>query len=309
MGVLLVAAPGALSVSILMKGDIVVVGATGALGSRIATGLARRGIAVHAVVRPTTTGAAVDRLEQAGVDVRRADLEDARTLPEALAGASCVVSTATSFPGDRRDHAIATVDEAGTIALVDAAEGSRTVSRFVFVSFKPVPYDFPLQRAKRAVERRLATTALDAVVLRPGKFMDIWFSPLCGFDVAGAKATIFGAGDRPVTWIAVRDVAEIAIRAALAEGPARGTFELGGPEALSQRQAVQRFEAATGRRFALDVLPEAELERRLAEAEHPVDRSLFALMLESATGAATPVSTTLDSFPVELTTVSEFAAV
>ena len=291
-----------------MKGDIVVAGATGGLGSRIAARLAGRGVAVRALVRPATVGATVEQLERAGIGVRRGDLEDPATLPDALAGASCVVSTATSFPGDRRDDAIATVDRAGTIALVDAAEESGTVSRFVFVSFKPVPYDFPLQRAKRAVEERLATTALDAVVLRPGKFMDIWFSPLCGFDVAGAKATIFGAGDRPVTWIAARDVAEIAARAAVGDGPRRGTFELGGPEALSQLEAVERFEAATGRRFALDVLPEDELERRLADAAHPVDRSLFALMLESAKGAVTPVSTTREAFPIELTTVSEFAA-
>jgi uncharacterized protein YbjT (DUF2867 family) len=287
---------------------VVVAGATGGLGSRIAAKLAVRGIAVRALVRPATTGPTVDRLESAGIEVRRADLEDPTTLPDALAGASCVVSTATSFPGDRRDDAIARVDEAGTIALVDAADASGAVTRFVFVSFKPVPDDFPLQRAKRAVERRLAAAALDAVVLRPGKFMDIWFSPLCGFDVAAAKATIFGTGDRPVTWIAAQDVAEIAARAALGEGPARGTFELGGPQALSQLEVVERFEATTGRRFTLDALPQHQLESRLAGASHPVDRSLFALMLEAARGAITPVGTTLEAFPVELTTVSEFAA-
>lgn len=291
-----------------MEGDILVAGATGGLGSRIATGLAARGVAVRALVRPATSGPAVERLERAGIEVRRADLEKPGTLADAVAGASCVVSTATSFPGDRRADAIAKVDEAGTITLVDAAEASGAVARFVFVSFKPVPYEFPLQSAKRAVERRLAASELDAVVLRPGKFMDIWFSPLCGFDVGAAKATIFGTGDRPVTWIAAQDVAEIAVRAALGEGPPCGTFELGGPEALSQLEVVERFEAATGRRFALETLTEDELDTRLAEATHPVDRSLFALMLESAKGAVTPVSTTLEAFPIELTTVSEFAA-
>ena len=287
---------------------VVVAGATGGLGSRISANLVGRDVAVRALVRPATTGAAVARLESAGIEVRRADLEDPASLPGALAGASCVVSTATSFPGDRRDDAIARVDHAGTIALIDAAEASGSVTRFVFVSFKPVPRAFPLQSAKRAVERRLAASGLDVVVLRPGKFMDIWFSPLCGFDVRAAKATVFGAGDRPLTWIAARDVAEIAARAVLGEGPARGTFELGGPEALSQLEVVERFEAATGRRFTLEQVPEDELERRLDAALHPVDRSLFALMLESASGAVTPVSTTLAAFPIELTTVAEFAA-
>ena len=287
---------------------VLVAGATGGLGSRIATELAQRGAAVRALVRPATTGAAVERLESEGIDVWRADLEDPATLPGALAGASSVVTTATSFPGDRRENAIARVDAAGNIALVDAAEACSTVTRFVFVSFKPVPYVFPLQDAKRAVEGRLAATTLDAVVLRPGKFMDIWFSPLCGFDAAAATATVYGSGDRPVTWIAARDVAEIAVRAALGDGSDRGTFELGGPEALSQLEVIERFEAATGRPFTLDWIPEHELERRLTDAAHPVDRSLVALMLESATGAVTPASTTLDAFPIDLTTVAEFAA-
>lgn len=286
---------------------VVVAGATGGLGARIAAGLARRNVTVRALVRPTASGAALELLERAGVEIRRADLEQPASLPDVVADASCIVSTATSFPGDRRPDAIARVDEAGTIALVDAAEAGGGAARFVFVSFKPVPLDFPLQRAKRAVERRLQDARLDAVVLRPGKFMDVWFSPLCGFDAAAARATLFGAGDRPTTWIAAADVAEIAVRAALGDGPARGTFELGGPEALSQLEVVERFEAATGRHFALDAIPVAELEERLASAGHPVDESLAALMLEAAAGAVTDTAPMLEAFPLELTTVAAFA--
>ena len=77
---------------------------------------------------------------------------------------SCVVSTATCFP---RVDEIDAVDRDGNLALVAAAEEAG-VERFVFLSFRPVALDFPLQRAKRAMpygylikpfeERELATT-------------------------------------------------------------------------------------------------------------------------------------------------------
>ncbi|MCZ7590478.1 MAG: hypothetical protein M5U27_16805 [Gaiella sp.] len=54
-----------------MAGEIVVAGATGGLGSRIAAKLAGRGVVVRALVRTATTGAAVGRLESAGIEIRR----------------------------------------------------------------------------------------------------------------------------------------------------------------------------------------------------------------------------------------------
>jgi uncharacterized protein YbjT (DUF2867 family) len=286
---------------------VLVAGATGALGSRIGSELRQRGARVRALVRPGASARTRAGLAAAGVEIAGGDLEDARTLPRALEDVATVVSSATSFPRDERFHAIERVDAAGNIALIDAAEAAG-VPRFVFISFRPVPIDFPLQRAKRAVERRLEGGSLDAVVLRPGKFMDIWFSPLCGFDPAEARGTVFGSGTSPVTWIAAADVAEIAARSALGEGPGSGVLELGGPEALSQREVIERFEDVLGIRFALEQIAAAVLERQRAEASHPVQESLAALMLEAELGAVTDRTAMLAAFPLELTTVSAFAA-
>jgi len=286
--------------------DVLVAGATGALGLCISTLLRERGVGVRALVRPTAAAGVRARLEAVGVEAVPGDLEDPGSLLHAVEGVSCVVSTATSFPHDDRVDALEHVDAAGNVALVDAAEAAG-VPRFVFVSFRPVAIDFPLQRAKRAVEQRLAHASLDAVVLRPGKFMDIWFTPLCGFDPAAGRATLFGSGDSPVTWIAARDVAEITARSALDEGPRSGTIELGGPEALSQREVVARFEQALGIAFALDEIPTAQLEQQRTEARHPVQESLAALMLETERGAVADTTAMLAAFPLEPTTVAGFA--
>src|SRR5215813_481057 len=183
---------------------IAVAGATGALGAQICVRLG-------------------------AMPLSRPDVDLTKPETIALEGVTCVVSTATCFP---RTNEIDAVDRDGNLALVDAAAAAG-VERFVFVSFRPVARDFPLQRAKRAVEERLAASGMDAVVLRAGKFMDIWFSPLVGFDVAGRRATIYGDGTAPVSWIAAADVAAEAAEAAL--GNREGTYELGGPEPLSQR--------------------------------------------------------------------------
>jgi uncharacterized protein YbjT (DUF2867 family) len=251
---------------------IAVAGATGALGAQVCERLRAEGIDVRPLSRPA-------------VDLTR---------PETLAldGVSCVVSTATCFP---RTNEIDAVDRDGNIALVEAAEAAG-VPRFVFVSLKPVPLDFPLQRAKRAVEERLAAGGMDVVVLRAGKFMDIWFSPLVGFDLQGRSATIFGDGTSPVSWIAAADVAGEAVEAALARRS--GTYELGGPEHLSQRDVVRIYEELTGTEWTLDELPAAELERQLA-SDNAVESSLAGVMLESHLGSIAPA--------VGTTTVREFA--
>jgi uncharacterized protein YbjT (DUF2867 family) len=279
---------------------VAVAGATGALGGKIVARLAAAGVRTRALVRHLESHGA------ASAEAVEADVLEPSTLQQALEGVCCVVSTVTCFPRPGSGRLISRVDRDGNIALIDAAVAAG-VERFVFVSFKTVPLDFALQRAKRAVEERLGRGDIEAVVLRPGKFMDVWFSPLCGFDPARARATIFGDGVRPVTWIAADDVAEIAAQAALAAGAAGGTVELGGPEALSQREVVAAYEAVTDSRWTLDEIPAADLERRLAATGDDLDASLAALMLEAHLGSTTSMDAALRRFPVRLTTVAAFA--
>ena len=272
-----------------MTAPIAVAGATGGLGRRICAELRALGAEVRELSRPAV------------------DLTAPGTLAPAVAGAACVVSTATCFPVDPEPGAIERVDRDGNAALVAAAEAAGC-PRFVFVSFAFMPLDFPLQRAKAAVEERLAAARLDAVVLRPAPFMDVWFSPLLGFDAGARRATLYGGGDGPVSWIAAADVARVAARSALGEGPAAGTLALGGPEALSQREAVARFEAATGGPWTLDEVPAAELERRHAEAPDGVGSSLAALMLQCRLGAVVETDPRAAPLLGRPTTVAEFAA-
>jgi uncharacterized protein YbjT (DUF2867 family) len=73
--------------------QIVLAGATGNLGGRIARELRQRGVAVRAIVRPGTSAERLAGLREQGVEIVEANLEARADVVQACRGASCVVST------------------------------------------------------------------------------------------------------------------------------------------------------------------------------------------------------------------------
>src|SRR5687768_17099086 len=71
---------------------ILLAGATGDLGERIAKALLGRGAAVRALVRPGAAAETVARLRSLGAEVEEAEYGDATGLRAACTGAACVVS-------------------------------------------------------------------------------------------------------------------------------------------------------------------------------------------------------------------------
>jgi 2-succinyl-5-enolpyruvyl-6-hydroxy-3-cyclohexene-1-carboxylate synthase len=103
-------------------------------------------------------------------------------------------------------------------------------------------------------------------------------------------------------------VAEVACRVALAADRPPELLELGGPEALSQREVVRVYERLTSRTFVIEEISRAVLERRHRSSADPTAASLAALMLEADDGAVTEMGPVLALYPLRLTTVAEFAA-
>lgn len=75
-----------------MTPTIVVAGAAGDLGGRIAQALLARGATVRALVRDDADGTERDRLAAEGLDVVAADARDVESVATACADAACVVS-------------------------------------------------------------------------------------------------------------------------------------------------------------------------------------------------------------------------
>jgi uncharacterized protein YbjT (DUF2867 family) len=192
-------------------------------------------------VRPTGDASRIDELRAAGVELATGDLKDPASIQAACAGATAVLSTASSVlsrqPGDTIDG----VDRLGQLQLVEAAK-SAGVKHFVYVSFSPMAEDFALQRAKREVEQALVASGMTYTILRPTFLMEIWLSPALGFDVAARRARIYGTGENPISWISFPNVAEFAVRSLETAAARNATFALGGAEALTPLEVVRIFE-------------------------------------------------------------------
>jgi UDP-glucose 4-epimerase len=108
---------------------ILVTGATGTVGSRLARRLAQRGDHVRALVRDPTRAAG---LREARVELAEGDLLKVDSLPAAVRGVDAVVHCAAFFRGATPEQAHA-VNDLGTQHLARAARAA-AVKRFIFTS-------------------------------------------------------------------------------------------------------------------------------------------------------------------------------
>lgn len=286
---------------------ILVVGATGFLGSEICRRLVAKGAAVRGLVRPTSDAGAVERLRLFGVETAEGDLKDPSSLPAVCEGIRAVISTATTTHSRQSGDSIETTDGVGQRNLVQAARASG-VAHFSYVSYSGgIDTDDPLTRAKRTVEREIQQSGMDYTILRPSFFMEVWLSPALGFDYPNARATIYGAGTNKVSWISLADVATFAVETLDHPTAARSILELGGPEPVSPLEAVRIFEEVGGRAFQVQHVQASELQAQLASAADSLQQTFAALKLNCAKGDPVPMADILRRFPVQLTSVRDYA--
>jgi uncharacterized protein YbjT (DUF2867 family) len=284
-----------------------VAGATGFLGGEICRQLGAAGKPFRAMVRASSAPEKVAALESAGAELVQADLKDRASLDAACAGVTAVLSTVTSMLSQQPGDSVAAVDRDGQINLVEAADAAG-VKRFAYISFsRRIEEDAPLANAKRDVEKSLEASSIDYTILRPSFFMEMAFNPMLGFDVANGKVVVYGSGETPISFVSIRDVARFAIDAVDADAAARKTFEIGGPEQLTQLEAVKIFEDLTGREFETQMVPEEALRAQLASADNPAQKSFAGLSLDFATGVPVDMSEALAAVPIPLMSVREFA--
>lgn len=287
---------------------ILVVGATGLLGGEICRLLGQQGRPARALVRATSDPGKVAHLRSLGVATVTGDLKDVASLQAACRGANVVVSTASSTLSRQQGDSIDSVDRLGQLALIDAAERAG-VRQFVLISFPDVDISFPLQSAKREVEKRLQRGPMAFTILQPTCFMEIWLSAALGFDPAHGSVRIYGTGHNRLSWISFIDVAQFSVAAVGNPATHNLAIKLGGPEALSQVEVVRIAEQVTGEPIAMQPVPDDVLRAQQAAAPDPQQQSMVALMRYCARGDAIPMADALHVMPVPpLRSVREYLA-
>jgi len=251
---------------------ILVVGATGQLGSRVVRRLRTDGQEVRAMVRdPASAG----DLEATGAELAVADLGRPGTLDAALEGVDAVVATANAIAPIRRSDSASVVD-LGYAELVRRAERAG-VRRFVLASVPETPLDsrVPVARSKRRTEALLAASTLSWLSLRMPPFSEVWLAlvgseiPLRGeqrstltrpyptmrrFRRATGRTierrglmVVPGPPSSRQAFLSVHDAAA-GLAAATEKSAGEGPVDLGGPESLSWTDVAAIYEGILGRR-------------------------------------------------------------
>ena len=288
---------------------ILIVGASGALGSIVARRLLEKGEAVRGMSR--TPQEKLADLKEMGAEVVQGDLRDPASLRRACEGASKVVAAAHSILG-RGDERSALVDDKGHRDLIDAASVAG-VQQFVYVSVIGASSDHPSRftRYKYGVEQYLKASGLPYTVIRASAFMWFHVHTLIGQPILETgKARLFGKGESLRNFVDESNVAECVLIALEDPDLLGKTIEVGGPENLATVDVVKVYEQLSGRRAQVSHLPRGALRvmSPLLLPFHPGLSQVMAMSLhEDVYGSCFDAAPLLERYPLELTSVEEYA--
>jgi uncharacterized protein YbjT (DUF2867 family) len=216
-----------------MGREILVIGSTGTVGSRLAAALARRGETVRCATRKPEAAA---RCPGGAGRLVPFDLERPETYAAALAGVDRVFLMAR--PGDEHSDRLA-------LPLVDEMLREGGVEHVVDLSAMGAEErpDFALRR----VEVHLESSGMAFTHLRPNFFMQVFTTGSLLASIRAAGLLALPAADARLSFVDAGDVAEVAA-VALTDPRHRGrAYTLTGGEALSHERVAQSISEATGR--------------------------------------------------------------
>lgn len=233
------------------KCRVLVVGATGLLGSAIVARLKAEGMFVVALVR--TAGHEARRLQPDRLIVQDLrDLHAAQAWEPHLDGISVVINCAGTLQDSSRDSTSA-VHSAAPSALFEACErgGIRRVIHFSAMGVDQGGLT-AFSRTKAVAETVLQRSSLDWVILRP--------AVVVGRAAYGGSALFRGlaglpwlpqvSDTKPISVVQLDDVVETTVRLLAPDAPKNIALELAGPQPLEFATIVARYRAWLGWRPA-----------------------------------------------------------
>jgi nucleoside-diphosphate-sugar epimerase len=256
---------------------VLVTGATGFLGSRLASTLALRGDAVRVLYRGTGGGS---RLQTTKIEIARGDLKDRESLRKAIAGVDVVCHVAAAMSGSWREYTETTIQ--GTEWMLKLSQEAG-VKRFVHISSITVyrtwncgkeavidetcpwdpeperlgPYAYSKIEAEKYAFQYLRQ-GLPVVVIRPGIIYGPGgrvIHPNVGYFMTKRLFLLVGTGDNPLPLTYVDNTVD-GILLAISNDKAVGqAYNLVDGAAITQKEFLYRYRSAVDDRFATLSLP------------------------------------------------------
>jgi len=221
---------------------ILLAGAAGDLGTRVAKALVSRGAAVRALMRIDASDADKDRLATIGAEIADADVNDIGSVAAACAGASCVVSALNGL----RD---VVVDRQGV--LLDAAVKAG-VPRFISSDYsldftKTTPGGNRNLDLRREFMIRTNRAPIKVTSIFNGAFMDMLGAEMPIIRRRLRRVLYWGNADQPLDFTTKDNVAAYTAAAALDDATPR-ILRIAG-DTVSARDIARVMSDITGRRY------------------------------------------------------------
>jgi uncharacterized protein YbjT (DUF2867 family) len=254
-----------------MTTTVLVAGATGMFGARIATHLLDQpDVAIRLLLRESSRtnpakARTMDALVAYGATIVTGDVSDAASLGQATAGVDVVVSALQGGPDIIVD---------GQVALAEAA-ARNGVRRFIASDFAIDLFSAP-EGAPQFDMRRRADSAIDALPLEVvhilnGAFMDVMLDPATPglIDLEQGTVMLWGTGDEPFNLTTVEDTARFTAKIATDPANLSGVHYLSGDQTTFDT-IIAETDRITGTTLTRNILGSADDLRRItADAEDP----------------------------------------
>ena len=221
---------------------ILITGASGSVGKTVLQEAIRQQSKVRAMYRSKEEAAKAP----SGCEPVLADYSDKQSLRKALDGVTSVYVVCSPIPQlvELESNMLAACKEAGVKHVVlNSAMGAGDYGK-----------SFPSWHRK--VEDKLKETGMSYTILRPNGFLQ----NIVTYNASSIRAqgAFYAAmGDAKVSYLDVGDIAVVAVQALKGGAHAGKTYELNGPEALSNQELAKRISVVTGRTVNYVDIPES----------------------------------------------------
>ncbi len=229
---------------------VLVIGASGLVGRRLALALLTQGYSVRCLVRnPATVG----DLSTAGCEIHKGDIADAAAVHNAIDGVQAVyvaIHTLSPQPGGKQGAGFMDIEKMGLENVV-AGCWEHAVRRIISVTSLGVAPDARSEwlRGRWQVEQDLINSGFDATVFRPGMIVGVGGQ---GFDTmtghASRRVAYTLGGDRPTMRTIALDDLVFYLTSSLKEERTYGKgFDVGNDDVLSTNALIDGIADVLGK--------------------------------------------------------------
>jgi uncharacterized protein YbjT (DUF2867 family) len=221
---------------------ILITGASGSVGKVVLQEAVQKASKVRAMYRSKEEAAKAP----SGCEVVLADYSDKQSLRKALDRVTSVYVVCSPIPQlvELESNVLDACEESGVKHVVlNSALGAGDYGK-----------SFPSWHRK--VEDKLKATGMSFTILRPNGFLQnivTYNAP----SIRTQGAFYAAMGDAKVSYLDVGDIAVVAVKALQAGAHAGKTYELNGPEAISNQELAKRISKISGRMVSFVDIPEA----------------------------------------------------